>query len=154
VAADCECGFVTHTSSAQNKAANSSWPDQLFFTNSLESKFFELKNISLDGTWKRQQYNVTARAGRGEFGKIFNVKNVYSVPSTSDDGDSGSSSGLETNSGDDGIALVVSSTLTNDSVPVAEIDSARADMTFGSYRAGMKLTPVNGTCGAFFWVRL
>ncbi|KAL6894947.1 glycoside hydrolase family 16 protein [Trichoderma evansii] len=150
VAADCECGFITHSSLTQKQARNSSVPSQLFFTNMLESKFFELKNVSLDSTWRRQQYNVSARAGRGEYGKAFAVKNVYSLPSNSDE-DSVASTGSYSNSGGDGIALVVSSTLTNDSVPVAELDSARMDMVFGSYRAGMKLTPVNGTCAAFFW---
>lgn len=153
VAADCECGFVTHSSSTQKQARDSSEPSELFFTNMLESKFFELKNISLDGTWRRQQYNVSARAGRGEYGKTFAVKNVYSLPSDSDE-DSAASAGSSSNSGDEGIALVVSSTLANDAVPVAELDSARSDMVFGSYRAGMKLTPVNGTCAAFFWVCL
>ncbi|KAH8131755.1 hypothetical protein ACSS6W_008077 [Trichoderma asperelloides] len=150
VAADCECGFVTHTSAAQKQARDSSGTSQLFFTNMLESKFFELKNISLDGTWRRQQYNVSARAGRGEYGKAFAVKNVYSLPG-SGDGDSTASTGSSSNPGNDGVALVVGSTLTNDAVPVAELDSARSDMVFGSYRAGMKLTPVNGTCAAFFW---
>ncbi|KAL7918526.1 glycoside hydrolase family 16 protein [Trichoderma austrokoningii] len=143
VAADCECGFVTHAS-MQKQARNSSAPAQLFFTNMMESKFFELKNISLDSTWKRQQYNVSARAGRGEYGKTFAVNNVYSVPSTGGDE-------ADSNSGNDGIALVVGSSVGNSSVPVAELDSARSDMAFGSYRAGMKLTPVNGTCAAFFW---
>ncbi|PTB35389.1 glycoside hydrolase family 16 protein [Trichoderma asperellum CBS 433.97] len=150
VAADCECGFVTHTSAAQKQARDSSGTSQLFFTNMLESKFFELKNISLDGTWRRQQYNVSARAGRGEYGKAFAVKNVYSLPG-SGDGDSTASTGSSSHPADDGVALVVGSTLTNDAVPVAELDSARSDMVFGSYRAGMKLTPVNGTCAAFFW---
>lgn len=150
VTADCECGFVTH---AQKQARNSSAPGQLFFTNMMESKFSELKDISLDSTWKRQQYNVSARAGRGEYGKTFAVDNVYSIPVTSDgDSQSDSNSNSNSNSGNDGIALVVGSSLANDSVPVAELDSARSDMAFGSYRAGMKLTAVNGTCAAFFWV--
>lgn len=150
VAADCECGFVTHASAAQKQARDSPGTGQLFFTNMLESKFFELKNISLDGTWRRQQYNVSARAGRGEYGKAFAVKNVYSLPE-SGGGDSTAGTGSSSHPGDDGVALVVGSTLTNDAVPVAELDSARSDMVFGSYRAGMKLTPVNGTCAAFFW---
>ncbi|KAM0260033.1 hypothetical protein ACHAQJ_002957 [Trichoderma viride] len=144
VAADCECGFVAHSSSKQKRDGNSE-TGQLLFMNMLESKFFELKNISLDSTWKRQQYNVSARAGRGEYGKSFAIGNVYDITSN-DEEDS-----VTSNDSDSGVALVVGSTVANDSVPVAEIDTAREDMHYGSYRAGMKLTPVNGTCSAFFW---
>lgn len=139
-AADCECGFITNSNTETN---------QLLFTNMLESKFFELRNISRDGTWKRQQYNVSARAGRGEYGKTFAVGNVYSVAADGG-GESAASNGDD--DGNDGVALVVGSTVANEAIPVAELDSARSDMHHGSYRAGMKLTPVNGTCAAFFWV--
>jgi hypothetical protein len=149
VAADCECGFVAHSSSKQKRDGDSE-AGQLLFANMLESKFFELKNISHDGTWKRQQYNVSARAGRGEYGKSFAIGNVYS-PASNDEEDSVTSNG--SNSGSDGVALVVGSTIADDSIPVAELDTARDDMQYGSYRAGMKLTSVNGTCAAFFWVR-
>ncbi|KAL7787036.1 glycoside hydrolase family 16 protein [Trichoderma ceciliae] len=146
VAADCECGFVAHSPTKQKRDGGAGG-GQLLFTDMLESKFFELKNISRDGTWKRQQYNVSARAGRGEYGKAFAVGNVYSIASGGQD--SVASGGSI--SGADGIGLVVGSTIANDSVPVAELDTARDDMHYGSYRAGMKLTPVNGTCAAFFW---
>lgn len=33
-----------------------------------------------------------------------------------------------------------------------EIDSLRRDMRYGSFRVGMKMSEVAGTCAAFFWV--
>jgi beta-glucanase (GH16 family) len=33
-----------------------------------------------------------------------------------------------------------------------EIDSLRRDMRYGSFRVGMKMSDVPGTCAAFFWV--
>jgi hypothetical protein len=33
-----------------------------------------------------------------------------------------------------------------------EIDSLRRDMRCGSFRVGMKMSEVAGTCAAFFWV--
>lgn len=35
---------------------------------------------------------------------------------------------------------------------MAEIVTNRSDIMYGSFRAGMKIAAVNGTCGAFFWV--
>lgn len=142
VAADCECGFVAQSSGKQKRDGDGD--GQLLFTNMLESKFFELRNISRDGTWRRQQYNVSARVGRGEFGKAFAAGNVYTIAPDGQD-DSAESAG-------DGVGLVVGSTVVDDAIPVAELDSARNDMHYGSYRAGMRLTAVNGTCAAFFWV--
>ncbi|KAM0520482.1 hypothetical protein ACHAPE_002875 [Trichoderma viride] len=145
VAADCECGFVAHSPLTQKQAQDYPGPDQLFFTSMQESRFYDVQNISRYSTWKRQQYNVSARAGRGEYGKTFATQNVYSVPQT------GAVKAGYADSTNGGIALVVGSAITNNSVPTAELDSARNDMAFGTYRAGIKLTPVNGTCAAFFW---
>ena len=39
-------------------------------------------------------------------------------------------------------------------VSVVEADSRRMDMMYGSFRAGIKTTGINGTCGAFFWYDL
>ncbi|KAL7955410.1 glycoside hydrolase family 16 protein [Trichoderma compactum] len=149
VAADCECGFLTQ-GQERNRSGNGA--GQLFFTNMMESKFFEMRDISRDGTWRRQQYNVSARAGRGEYGKSFALDNVYT---TARDGEGESedadAAGSNSTTGGDGVGLVVGSTVVNEAIPVAELDSARSDLHYGSYRAGMKLTAVNGTCAAFFW---
>ncbi|KAL7940919.1 glycoside hydrolase family 16 protein [Trichoderma barbatum] len=148
VAADCECGFVMQTSRNQKRDGNEN--GRLLFTSMLESKFFAMRNISRDGTWRRQQYNVSARAGRGEYGKAFAAGNVYSTVREGDEADTVESAGSDSNDGD-GLGLVVGSTVVDEAIPVAELDSARNDMHHGSYRAGMKLTAVNGTCAAFFW---
>lgn len=58
------------------------------------------------------------------------------------------------NGGDPGLQLWVrSGEPRGGHIPGAEIASARRDMLYGSFRAGMKYTGENGTCGAFFWVR-
>ncbi|KAL7814906.1 family 16 glycoside hydrolase [Trichoderma aethiopicum] len=148
VAADCECGFAQDfpADGAGGGDGNMGTDGRLLFTNMMESKFFELRNISQDGNWKRQQYNVSARAGRGEYGKTFGIQNVYTLAAD------GHGENVDADAGPgEGIALVVGSTLVDEAIPTAELASARKDMFFGSYRAGMKLTPVNGTCAAFFW---
>ena len=38
-------------------------------------------------------------------------------------------------------------------VSMGEIAAARDDIVYGSFRAGIKVTTVPGTCGAFFWYR-
>lgn len=53
-----------------------------------------------------------------------------------------------------GLQLTVGSPLVQDMVPVAEIDTIRTDMFWGTFRASMKLSAVPGTCAAFFWVCL
>jgi len=60
--------------------------------------------------------------------------------------------GPTTKRGDAGLQLWVGSSLVDDLVPMGEIASNRMDMSYGSFRIGMKVTSVLGTCGAFFWV--
>jgi len=56
--------------------------------------------------------------------------------------------------GDAGVQLSVGGGIpTNGYVPVAQMNSAREDLLYGTFRALMKITPVPGTCSAFFWVR-
>ena len=114
------------------------------FTDSLESDFTKLADSSKDANWIRQEFNVSADAGRGEYGKSFELDNVRAHPRTSTSQEAQHDSG--------GLELLVSSTLSTGSVSGAELDTARLDLHWGSYRAGMKLTDVNGTCAAFFWV--
>ena len=55
--------------------------------------------------------------------------------------------------GDPGLDLIVKGGIPSDSyVDIAQLDSVRTDMLWGSYRASMKLPSINGTCSAFFWV--
>ena len=77
------------------------------------------------------------------------TNNVITNPLTSKDAWSGTG-----RQGDDaGLRLLVKGGIPESGfVPSAEINSERADMRYGSFRAGMKVTGVNGTCAAFFWV--
>ncbi|PNY24243.1 Beta-glucanase [Tolypocladium capitatum] len=128
-AAVCECGY----SAKGPQEADGPW----FFTDVVESDFTKITTISQDKDWVRQQFNVSAKDGRGQYGKTFGLDNIVSGPKAS----GASAAGLDLRVG----------TLNNDAVPGAEIDSARMDMHWGSYRTGMKLTNINGTCAAFFW---
>ncbi|KAK5988766.1 hypothetical protein PT974_10255 [Cladobotryum mycophilum] len=135
VAAVCECGYVVDNA----KQGADPW----LFTDYIESNFHQVKSIARDSDWRRQQFNVTAESGRGEYGKAFMPGNIdiANPPKTSTNGDD-----LMT-----GLELRVGSKVVNGAVPVAELDSSRNDLYYGSYRAGMKMTDVNGTCAAFFW---
>jgi hypothetical protein len=56
-------------------------------------------------------------------------------------------------SGDAGLQLGVGAGIpTNGFVQVAQMNSVREDMLFGTYRALIKMTSVPGTCTSFFWV--
>lgn len=77
------------------------------------------------------------------------TKNVIANPLSSKDAWSGT--GMY--GGDAGLRFLVNGGIPESGfIPSAEINSDRADMRFGSFRVGMKVTGVNGTCGAFFWV--
>lgn len=57
--------------------------------------------------------------------------------------------------GDPGLQLTVGAGVTPDGFTrSAQLNSARQDMLWGSYRALLKLPSVSGTCSAFFWVIL
>ena len=94
----------------------------------------------------RQEFNLTAKRARGDFGEMFVVNNVYT--DLGRDGDRN-----ENNEGDAGLQLVVQTSPVDGMVPVAEIDSSRVDLRWGSFRAGIKVPDVPGTCAAFFWVQ-
>lgn len=51
-----------------------------------------------------------------------------------------------------GLQLWVNSTGVHGLVPMAEIVAKDGNMLCGSFRVGMKITKVPGTCSAFFWV--
>lgn len=51
-----------------------------------------------------------------------------------------------------GLQLIVRSTLVEgDLVSTGQIQSTREDIRFGSFRAYMQTSPINGTCAASFW---
>jgi hypothetical protein len=99
------------------------------FTDFLETDFTA---NTVDG-WIPQDYNVTQKEARGPFGKQAHPENV--IPS---------SQGLQ--------LWVHPPHDDNKTVPMAEVASSRTDMIYGTFRIRAKLSSVNGTCGAFFWV--
>lgn len=138
VNADCECGYSFSINGTS-----------FVFTDLLESDFFHLANISLDTDWTRQGFNITPVVSRGPYGESLQISQVISNPLAT----SFSFSGPGQLGGDAGLQLYVTGGVPSDGlVPVAEVNSVREDMLWGSYRAAMKLTLTPGTCGAFFWV--
>jgi hypothetical protein len=142
VGADCVCGY-------EASIGNSTTPS--LFTDLIETDFLHLSNVFKDTDWRPQEFNVTAEAGRGPYGMNYSLANVVSNPIT----DATDWSGPGTLGGDPGLQLVVNGGVpSNGYVQIAEIDSARVDLRYGSYRAAMKLTLTPGTCSSFFWVCL
>ncbi len=135
---NCDCVYAV----ANTVEGEAPW----VFTEAIESDFTRLQKITPNTGWQMQQFNVSAEAGRGSYGKAFSPQNV--MPASV-----GGPRGQITREGSLGVDLVVGSTLVDGSVPVAEMDTVRQDILWGSFRAGMKLTNVGGTCAAFFWVR-
>ena len=132
--ADCECGYTVN---------NTLW------TELWETDFLHLKNINESG-WIPQEYTVDAADARGPYGKAAQIKNVVTNPLKSaydwaGDGINGPDSGAQliVQGGDPGKGKPL---------PMAEMTTNRTDMLYGSFRAGIRLTGVSGTCGAFFWV--
>ena len=105
-------------------------PQYQIFTDYLETDFTR----GTLGGWIAQDYNITPAVARGPQGKLASQKNV--VPSSS------------------GLQLWVRSQLLDNMIPMAEVDSQRTDMLYGSFRMRAKMTNVNGTCGAMFWVTM
>lgn len=155
--ADCECGYAAAIGPATSQRT------RFVFTDLLETDFAHLSgNVSADTTgWSRQQYNFTLAANRGRYGESFLAENVVANPSA-DPSRFVSGTGAD-GTNPPGLRLLVKPVDEANGpkgpsgelmVPTAEISSARLDMLYGSFRASLKVTPVPGTCAAFFWVGL
>lgn len=133
----CTCGYLMTDGQPENNS--------ILFTDKLETDFGSMKDLSQASEWTKQQFNVSAVAGRGTYGKTFLPENVFLLPEPQDvQGDVNEPRG---------IALRVGSQITSlNAISAAEVDTSRRDMFWGSYRATMKLSRVSGTCAAFFWV--
>jgi hypothetical protein len=133
-AADCECGY------ALTLDAHPPQPDERHvFTELTESNFARLHaagddDVRRNTDWAPQAFNVSAERGRGAYGEMFSARNVDML------------------AGDGGLRLTVGSELVRGMVPTAEVATRRLDMMWGTFRASMRLTGVEGTCAAFFWV--
>ena len=134
VRADCECGYTLNST---------------LYIDLIETDFLHLANITGDPTWQPQNYTVTPELARGPYGKNTSVTNVVANPLKSQYDWAGN--GI--NGGDAGLQLFVRGGVPKDGlIPIAELATERADIFYGSFRAGMKVTGTPGTCGAFFWV--
>lgn len=139
-AADCECGYSSSIGDSMKP---------YIFTDLVESDFLHIPNITLDTDWKRQQFDMSAAAGRGPYGMNYSIEQVASNPIL----DEHTWSGSGEFGPNPGVQLTVSGgDPANGFVRTAEMDSAREDLLWGTYRAAMKLTIIPGTCSAFFWV--
>lgn len=142
VSADCECGYA---------ASIGTGPDAVehVFTDLIETDFSRLADVAANTDWQRQAFNLSRERARGAYGEMFAVENIAANPRK------GSGEQEQEGEGEDaGLRLVVRSDVVNDMVPVAEIDTMRLDVLYGTFRAGLKITDVPGTCSAFFWVSL
>lgn len=105
-----------------------------------------MKNITDDTDWVVQKWKVEKKESKGPYGRQTELKNVVSNPSK----EGSASTGIL--GGEPGLELWVRTTAENDEyVSVAEVDSTRTDMLYGTFRAGIQTTAINGTCAAFFW---
>ncbi|KAI1811127.1 glycoside hydrolase, family 16 [Poronia punctata] len=140
---DCECGYSMTVNSDGTRHV---------FTDLLETDFVHA-DVTGDGRggarhgWAPQGYNITREAARGAFGESFMIKNVMS--DTIKDGSK--SEGTGPAGPDAGLHLVVREAKADDRVPVAEISTTGLDYLYGTFRAGIRITDVAGTCSAFFW---
>lgn len=130
--ADCECGYSATVSNNSNSASPDTQKqqneDRYVFTDLIEANFANITDVSKDTDWVRQEFNRTAAQARGTYGQLFAVDNV------------------ETRDGDgDGLQIVVRSDAVEGMLSGGEIDSARLDITFGSFRSSLRLTDVAGT---------
>jgi hypothetical protein len=159
--ADCECGYLATINPPSNTTASNSHHTELF-TDLLETDFTRLvdngnnnnRNGLVQNTdWAPQAFNLTRERARGEYGEMFSVENVrLGTGGGNDDILGGWGGGGDKERGDRGLELVVRSELVDGMVPVAELATRRLDLMWGTFRAGMRVSRVGGTCAAFFWV--
>ena len=140
--AACECGYSSTVATGPNAG------DWVLFTDLIETDFFREDDVMLNTDWRPQEYDVDKEKARGRYGQQFALRNVDPNPAESP----GENSGPGVHGGDPGLILTVESEIVDGMVPGGQIASDRRDVLHGTFRTGMKLTSVNGTCAAFFWV--
>lgn len=144
-AADCPCGYTVNSTRS---------PTYALFTEAFETDFLHVKNLSRLDLWQAQAYQQNPKAANGPFGRTFLIENVVANPLAG----AYDWAGNGIRGGDPGLQLWVNRTLIrlpggSSAVPCAELVAPRDDLLYGSFRIGMKMTPVNGTCTAFFFYR-
>lgn len=145
VAADCECGYSTTTSGAS---------DTVVFADLLESDFTRVDCFgdSYHGSrrWVRQAFTKSAGIARGPFGEAYVTGNALSDITTTKD--SKAKDNNDDTEGGGGLELLVGGKVVDGMVQNAEVATIELDYFYGTYRVGLKVTDVPGTCTAFFWV--
>jgi hypothetical protein len=141
VSSSCECGYRLDENTT--------------FTELQETDLLHIYNSRNPG-WTAQSYVVNSTAARGPFGKKADAANVKYNSLMDRNSWDGARSDMNT---DAGMQLWVRSEVQKDDIGGAIISGAeistaqyRNDMLYGSFRARIKVTDVNGTCGSMFWV--
>lgn len=142
ISADCECGYRVGSSSRQSAT--------LLFMDTLLTDFRELRSLSKTPDWKIKQLRLDYTPGTNRLGRVVEDRNVILNPVL--DSSNPNSPSAQGPSVDAGLQLIVRSDLVDgDSVSTGQIQSTREDIRFGSFRAYVKTSAVNGTCAASFW---
>lgn len=132
--AACDCGYAINSTDS---------PSHAFFTDYIETDFLQLQDVSYSGIgdtgWLPQIWNQTAAAARGQYGRSQEISNI--VSNTAFGGNV------------EGLQLWVRSKVEDGMVSGAEIATNRTDILYGTFRVGMRVTGIAGTCSAFFWYR-
>lgn len=126
-AADCECGYSTTVSNSSSDSPQQQ-EETFVFTDLIEANFANISEISKNTDWVRQAFNTSAAQARGTYGQMVAVDNVE-----------------EAREGGDGLEIVVRSDVVEGMLSGGEIDSARLDVSYGSFRSSLRLTDVDGT---------
>lgn len=144
--AGCDCGYTVENTSSHEIS--------MPFTSLIETDFLHLPNMTstYQTDWLPQNYTITPELARGPYGKNASTSNVVTNPLKSKYDWAGN--GVV--GGDAGLQLIARGQTgpKGGLVGMAEIVSNRSDILYGSFRAGIRTTGVNGTCGAFFWVSM
>ena len=122
--ADCECGYRISSHSSQIAS--------LLFTEAVQTEFRELSSLDDSEDWKIKQLRLDAVPDMDRLGRIVEDKNIILNATV--------------------LQLIVRSTLIEGNlVSTDQIQSTREDIRFGSFRAYMKTSPINGTCATSLW---
>ncbi|KAK6359688.1 hypothetical protein TWF696_000830 [Orbilia brochopaga] len=141
VYSSCECGYSVNATSEAEHAV---------FTDLLESDFTKIKDFSADTDWRPQVWELDPEKALGPYGRAVRLQAVIPNPAVN----------ISTNStgiygGHAGLNLLVphESTLIAGLKYLigAELDTARSDMFYGTFRIGYRTTKWPGTCFGFYW---
>jgi hypothetical protein len=141
----CECGYRVHYG---GDAAQ--YPRTILYTEALHVNFRALHDFADSKDWKIKYVRFNYDPSSGRYGKRVAAENI--VPNPVANPNSGWESPSMQGAGvDSGLQLIVRSQITNGLVSVAQIQSKRDDVQFGSFRTFMKTTSISGTCASHFW---